>query len=79
MSQTPSRPLRIGAGASFADDRIAPAVDLAERGGLDYLAFECLAERTVARENQSRLKNPKLGYTPRLMDRMSQVLPAALY
>lgn len=78
MSQTPSRPLRIGAGASFADDRIAPAVDLAERGGLDYLAFECLAERTVARENQSRLKNPKLGYTPRLMDRMSQVLPAAL-
>ncbi len=72
------RPLRIGAGASFADDRIAPAVELAERGQLDYLAFECLAERTVARENQSRLKNPALGYTPRLMDRMRRVLPVAL-
>ncbi|GAA5233989.1 DUF1446 domain-containing protein [Verticiella sediminum] len=72
------RPLRIGAGASFADDRIAPAVELAERGALDYLAFECLAERTVARENQSRLRNPRLGYTPRLMDRMSRVLPVAL-
>lgn len=78
MSRSPTRALRIGAGASFADDRIAPAVELAERGELDYLAFECLAERTVARENQSRLKNPKLGYTPRLMDRMSQVLPVAL-
>ncbi|WP_164926626.1 acyclic terpene utilization AtuA family protein [Bordetella parapertussis] len=78
MSAARERPLRIGAGASFADDRIAPAVELAERGELDYLAFECLAERTVARENQSRLKNPSLGYTPRLMDRMSQVLPVAL-
>jgi len=78
MTAASTRPLRIGAGASFADDRIAPAVELAERGQLDYLAFECLAERTVARENQSRLKNPKLGYTPRLMDRMRQVLPVAL-
>ncbi|MBV7484993.1 acyclic terpene utilization AtuA family protein [Bordetella sp. BOR01] len=78
MSRSSTRALRIGAGASFADDRIAPAVALAERGELDYLAFECLAERTVARENQSRLKNPKLGYTPRLMDRMRLVLPVAL-
>ena len=74
----PSGVLRIGAGASFADDRIAPAVALAERGELDYLVFECLAERTVARENMTRSKNPALGYTPRLMDRMSAVLPACL-
>ena len=70
--------LRIGAGSSFADDRIAPAVELAERGALDYLAFECLAERTIARENLTRLKNPDKGYTPRLMDRMSAVLPACI-
>ena len=74
----PSGVLRIGAGASFADDRIAPAVALAERGELDYLVFECLAERTIARENLTRSKNPALGYTPRLMDRMSAVLPACL-
>lgn len=78
MSHASGTAVRIGAGASFADDRIAPAVELAERGELDYLAFECLAERTVARENQSRLKNPKLGYTPRLLDRMRLVLPVAL-
>lgn len=70
--------LRIGAGASFADDRIAPAVDLAERGELDYLVFECLAERTVARENLTRMKDPEKGYTPRLMDRIGAVLPACL-
>jgi acyclic terpene utilization AtuA family protein len=73
-----TKPLRIGAGSSFADDRIAPAVELAERGELDYLAFECLAERTVARENLTRLKNPEKGYTPRLLDRMGAVLPACL-
>lgn len=73
-----TKPLRIGAGSSFADDRIAPAVELAERGGLDYLAFECLAERTVARENLTRLKDPEKGYTPRLLDRIGAVLPACL-
>src|ERR1700732_5268356 len=70
--------LRIGAGASFADDRIPPAVDLAERGELDYLVFECLAERTVARENLTRMKDPEKGYTPRLIDRIGAVLPACL-
>ena len=70
--------LRIGAGASFADDRIAPAVDLAERGELDYLVFECLAERTIARENLTRMKDPEKGYTPRLLDRMGAVLPGCL-
>jgi hypothetical protein len=70
--------LRIGAGAAFSDDRIAPAVELAERAELDYLVFECLAERTVARENLTRSKFPDRGYTPRLLDRMGAVLPACL-
>jgi hypothetical protein len=70
--------IRIGVGAAFADDRIQPAVELAEKGALDYLVFECLAERTVARENQTRAKNPELGYNPRLVARISAVLPACL-
>jgi hypothetical protein len=40
--------------------------------------FECLAERTVARENLTRMKNPEKGYTPRLAERMSAVLPACV-
>ncbi|MGH8327247.1 MAG: acyclic terpene utilization AtuA family protein, partial [Steroidobacteraceae bacterium] len=40
--------LRIGTGAGFSGDRIDPAVVLAERGNIDFLVFECLAERTIA-------------------------------
>ena len=74
----PSGMVRIGVGSSFADDRIPPAVELAERGGIDYLAFECLAERTIARENLTRQKDPEKGYTPRLLERMGAVLPPCL-
>ena len=42
--------VRVGAGAGYAGDRWAPAVELAEKGEIDFLAFECLAERTIARE-----------------------------
>jgi hypothetical protein len=52
------RTIRIGAGAGYSGDRIEPAVELAERGGLDYLVFECLAERTIALARQARLKDP---------------------
>jgi hypothetical protein len=74
----PSGAVRIGVGSSFADDRIEPAVEIAERGGLDYLAFECLAERTIARENLTRQKDPEKGYTPRLLERMGAVLGPCL-
>ena len=75
MSSSISR-IRVGTGAGFSDDRIDPAVDLAERGKLDYLVFECLAERTIARENLTRLKDPERGYTPYLVERFQAVLPA---
>ena len=70
--------IRVGTGAGFSDDRIEPAVDLAERGKLDYLVFECLAERTIARENLTRLKDPEKGYTPYLVERFQAVLPACV-
>lgn len=72
----PSSGIRVGTGAGFSDDRIEPAVELAERGGVDYLVFECLAERTIARETLTRLKDPDRGYTPYLVERFQAVLPA---
>jgi hypothetical protein len=68
--------IRIGTGAGYSGDRIDPAVDLAERGELDYLVFECLGERTIALAQLSRLDNPDHGYEPLLEARMQAVLPA---
>jgi Acyclic terpene utilisation family protein AtuA len=68
--------IRIGAGAGYAGDRIQPALDLIERGELDYVAFECLAERTIALAQQRKSRNPNQGYDPMLEARMRQVLPA---
>src|SRR4030081_4169871 len=70
------RSIRIGSGAGYSGDRIEPAVELAEKGGIDYLVFECLGERTVALAQQARMKNPDSGYDPLLEDRMRAVLPA---
>jgi hypothetical protein len=69
--------VRIGSGAGFAGDRWEPAVELVERGGLDYIAFECLAERTIARETLGLRRGRGRGYNPQLEDRMRAVLPAA--
>ena len=66
--------IRIGAGAGYSGDRIEPAVDLAERGGLNYLVFECLAERTIALAQQARRSDPDAGYDPLLADRFNAVL-----
>lgn len=68
------RSIRIGAGAGYSGDRIEPAVELAEKGRLDYLVFECLAERTIALAQQQRRRDPQGGYDPLLAERMRRVL-----
>jgi len=68
--------VRLGSGAGFAGDRIEPAAELAQHGDLDYLVFECLAERTIALAQRAKLKDPSLGYNPLLAARMQAVLPA---
>lgn len=74
---TAPRIIRIGAGAGFAGDRIEPAVELVEKGALDFLVFECLAERTIALAQNERRSLPSAGFDPMLLERMRRVLPAA--
>jgi Acyclic terpene utilisation family protein AtuA len=69
------RTIRIGSGAGYSGDRIEPAVELAEKGDIQYLVFECLGERTVALAQQARMKNPGSGFDPLLEERMRAVLP----
>ena len=69
------RTIRIGSGAGYSGDRIEPAVELAEKGEIQYLVFECLGERTVALAQQARMKDPQGGYDPLLEERLRAVLP----
>jgi hypothetical protein len=66
--------LKIGSGAGYSGDRIEPAIELAEKGGVQYLVFECLAERSIALAQQAKLKDSSKGYDPLLAERMEAVL-----
>ena len=70
--------IRIGCGAGYGGDRIEPAVELAEKGDIQYLVFECLAERTIAIGQRQKKHNPETGFNELLAARMQAVLPACL-
>jgi hypothetical protein len=78
LNKMPDKRIRIGSGAGYSGDRIEPALDLATRGQLDYLVFECLAERTIALAQLQKSKDPNRGYDPMLEERMRTVLPACI-
>ena len=69
------RDFRIGCGAGFSSDRLDPAVDLARRGNLDALVFECIGERTLAFGHRDMRDDPSRGYNPLLARRMRAILP----
>jgi hypothetical protein len=50
-------------------------VELAQKGSIDYLVFECLAERTIALAQQRKHINSSEGFDPLLVERMEAVLP----
>ena len=67
--------IRIGSGAGYAGDRLEPSLELIEKGNLDYISYECLAERTIAIGQQAKLKDPTKGYNGLLEHRMEKALP----
>ncbi|MBK5071740.1 DUF1446 domain-containing protein [Budviciaceae bacterium CWB-B4] len=70
--------IRIGGGAGYAGDRIEPAVELAQKGDIQYLVFECLAERTIAIGQKQKAADPTKGFNELLADRMHAVLPTCI-
>ncbi len=67
--------IRIGCGAGFSGDRIEPAMLLVEKGNLDYLVLECLAERTIALAQKRKKQDPNTGYDVLLERRIESLLP----
>ena len=74
-----SKTIRIGSGAAWWGDRVEPAALNAERGELDYLCFETMAEATVSAAQVRARRDPAFpGYDTYLDDRMRAVLPACM-
>lgn len=69
--------LRLGAGSGFWGDAQDPAVELLEKGELDYLCFDYLAELTMALLQRQKMKNSDAGYIPDAVQCMNALLPQA--
>ena len=69
--------IRVGSGAGYAGDRLEPALELMRSANLDYIGFECLAERTIALAQIEKQKDSSKGYNHLLEYRLDKVLPLA--
>lgn len=69
--------VRLACGSSYWGDLLDPAVDLAERGDIEYLGFDHLSELTLAILQRTKAKDPTKGYIPDLVPWMQAILPAA--
>jgi hypothetical protein len=69
------RRIAIGCGSAYAEDRFENAVALAESGLVDYLGFDCLAERTLALAQIRRLADPAAGQDRRIPAMMDLFAP----
>ncbi|BCJ86908.1 acyclic terpene utilization AtuA family protein [Effusibacillus dendaii] len=71
-----SKTIRIGSGSAWWGDRIEPAVWNVERGNINYLVFETMAEATVSAAQVRLRRDPSyLGYDTNLDARFRAVLP----
>lgn len=69
--------IRIGCGSASWGDMLDPAVELAERGNVQYIGFDHLAELTMSILQRMKQKDPKRGYIPDLVPWMKRLLPIA--
>lgn len=70
--------IRLGAGSGYAPSDPVQAVRLIERGNVNYLGFDQLAELTMSICAIQKLRDPAQGYvTGHIVDGMKLILPRA--
>jgi hypothetical protein len=67
--------LRIGNGCGFWGDNLDAPVQLAERGRLDVLTLEYLAELTMSILAQQKQRDPQAGYAGDFLDVLERLTP----
>src|SRR5690606_26864380 len=67
--------VRIGSGSSWSRDRLQPAVDLVERGDIDYICFDAMSEVTMSTAQTARMHDQTIPpYDPFLPLRIKPIL-----
>ncbi|MGB3811352.1 MAG: acyclic terpene utilization AtuA family protein [Parvibaculum sp.] len=72
-----TRTIRLGSGSGFWGDALDPAEELLEKGKLDYLCFDFLAELTMALLQRQKVKDPTKGYVPDAVAYLGSLLKVA--
>ena len=75
MSLRQTDRIRLGGGSAFFNDRLDAALELVEKGDIDVLMIETLAERTLALLHAGKRAGGS-GYWDKLADRLQVLLPA---
>jgi hypothetical protein len=70
-----AKTVRLGAGMAFWGDSVRPAIEMVERGDIDYLCCDHLAELTMSILAKQRARNPEHGYTRDILELLRGALP----
>src|SRR5690348_2720584 len=70
--------IRIAGGLGFYGDSWRPIKDSIERGNVQYVASDHLAELTLAILQKDRLRDASLGYTRDIIPMLLDLLPIAI-
>lgn len=73
-----TKTVRLGAGMAFWGDSVQPAIRMVERGEIDYLCCDHLAELTMSILSKQMDRNPEYGYTRDVLDLLRGALPVCV-
>src|SRR5689334_23333292 len=73
--KTGHKTIRIGGASGFWGDSIENAAQLVQRGEIDFLVFDYLAEITMSLLARIHARKPELGYVPDFIECLVPLLP----